>query len=68
MMPPTARAHTPGPEPVNAKVLGADEPVVLLPVEAPVDAAPAELACVALALDDPELGVGAGTKEIFTVV
>jgi hypothetical protein len=48
-MPPTKRAHTPGPEPVKAKVPPLAEPVVLLPVDGPVDAAAAEPPCVTLA-------------------
>jgi hypothetical protein len=68
MMPPTARAQTPGPEPVNANVPPLVEPAVPLAVDGLV-AVPFELACVALALDgcDPELGVGAGTKVIATL-
>jgi hypothetical protein len=42
MMPPTASAHTPGPEPVNAKVPPFAD-VVPLPVDGLVDAVPAEL-------------------------
>jgi microcompartment protein CcmK/EutM len=67
MMPPTARAHTPGPEPVKASVAGLVDGLVEAP---PLDDVPA-LACVALALlppePEPELGVGAGTNEIGTV-
>jgi hypothetical protein len=65
-----ASAHTPGPEPVNARVLPLPdvEPAVALAVAGVADVLPAA-PCVALALDDCELelAVGAGTKEIKVV-
>lgn len=70
MMPPTASAQTPGPDPVNAKVPPlADEPVALLPVAGLADVVPAAPPWLTLEPEDcePELGVGAGTNEIRVV-
>lgn len=68
MMPAMASAHTPGPEPVNARLPPDGVPAAALAVEGEAELLPAA-PCVALALDDcePELGVGAGTKEIKVV-